>query len=125
DFRNVVLLMTTNAGAREMSAEDIGFRAHGADDEASRKSQAISSVGSKSKSAIERTFTPEFRNRLDGWVVFNPLTIDDIRRVVDKFINELREQLTEKNINVDISDAARDWLPHQCFHRVFRGLPAV
>jgi len=123
DFRNVVLLMTTNAGAREMSAEDIGFRAKGPENEAALKSQAISSVVSKSKSAIERTFTPEFRNRLDGWVVFNPLTIDDIRRVVDKFIKELREQLTEKNINLEISDAARDWLAHKGFDRVFGARP--
>ena len=64
-------------------------------------------TGSKGRGAIERTFSPEFRNRLDAWVAFNPLSLAEIERVVDKFINELREQLVEKQITVTLTLAAR------------------
>lgn len=123
DFRNVVLIMTTNAGAREMSAGDIGFRASGSAPDAAQLAQERSSVVSKSKAAIERTFTPEFRNRLDGWVVFNPLTMDEIRKVVDKFMGELKEQLVEKNVTLEMTDAARDWLALKGFDRAFGARP--
>ncbi|HEY9871071.1 MAG TPA: AAA family ATPase, partial [Candidatus Obscuribacterales bacterium] len=123
DFRNVVLIMTTNAGAREMSAGDIGFRASGSAADAAHVAQERSSVVSKSKAAIERTFTPEFRNRLDGWVVFNPLTMDEIRKVVDKFMGELKEQLVEKKVTLELTDAARDWLALKGFDRAFGARP--
>src|SRR5690606_18022923 len=75
DFRNVILIMTTNAGARELSAGGSGFR------------NASETKGS-AKGAIERTFSPEFRNRLDAWVPFAPLGMDVIELIVDKFIKE-------------------------------------
>ena len=102
DFRNVVLILTTNAGARSMSSERIGF---------GQNSGAGSGVtGSKGKGAIERTFSPEFRNRLDAWIAFDALPLPIIERVVDKFIGELREQLAEKKVTIDLTSEARAWL---------------
>lgn len=102
DFRNVILIMTTNAGARELSSGGVGFR------------NAASTKGS-AKGAIERTFTPEFRNRLDAWVAFKPLDIDVITLIVDKFINELNGQLAEKRVLVKLTDEARVWLAKNGF----------
>src|SRR5437867_3459867 len=79
DFRNVVLIMTTNAGAREMSDASMGFTQTGS--------------SGKGRGVIERTFAPEFRNRLDAWIAFDALSFETIERVVDKFIDELRVQL--------------------------------
>jgi ATP-dependent Clp protease ATP-binding subunit ClpA len=119
DFRNVILIMTTNAGAREMTSEDIGFR------RAAPKASAPQrdSGASKSKSAIERTFSPEFRNRLDAWIQFNHLTLANVERVVDKFIEELRVQLDEKQVTVELTAAARDWLARQGFDRLYGARP--
>ena len=92
DFRNVIVIMTTNAGAREIASEEIGFRAG-----SGRRSDGDpGSAAAKAKTAIERTFSPEFRNRLDAWIQFNALTVADVERVVDKFIAELRGKLAEK-----------------------------
>lgn len=125
DFRNVVLIMTTNAGAREMASEDIGFRAAGGgttQEEATEPGKLSVGFG-KGKSAIERTFSPEFRNRLDSWVVFNQLKPQHITRVVDKFVNEVREQLVEKNITLALTDAAREWFAEKGFDRSFGARP--
>ena len=97
DFRNVILIMTTNAGARELSSGGMGFR-----NSADTKGNA--------KGVIERTFTPEFRNRLDAWVPFKALDIEVIKLIVDKFINELNGQLAEKRVLVKLTEAAREWL---------------
>src|SRR6476469_6171308 len=97
DFRNVILIMTTNAGARELSSGGVGFR-----NQSETKGQA--------KGVIERTFTPEFRNRLDAWVPFRALDIENIKLIVDKFINELNGQLAGKRVLVRLDDAAREWL---------------
>lgn len=97
DFRNVILIMTTNAGARELSAGGLGFR-NGAE------------TKGNAKGAIERTFTPEFRNRLDAWVPFKALDLEIIKSIVDKFINELNGQLAEKRVLVRLSESAREWL---------------
>jgi ATP-dependent Clp protease ATP-binding subunit ClpA len=119
DFRNVILIMTTNAGAREQSSEEIGFRtavpAAGAG--------VRSAMASKTKNAIERTFSPEFRNRLDAWIQFNQLTMADVERVVDKFIDELQTQLTEKQVTVTLTTAARSWLAQQGFDRLYGARP--
>ena len=98
DFRNVIVMMTSNAGTREMSTQSIGFgdKKHDTKD--------------KGKEAIERFFSPEFRNRLDGIIHFNALTEDIMKKVVDKFMNELKEQLAAKKISVRLSDGARTWL---------------
>ncbi len=97
DFRNVTLIMTTNAGARELSSGGVGFR-------------NSSDTKGNAKGVIERTFTPEFRNRLDAWVPFRALDTDNIKRIVDKFINELNGQLAEKRVLVKLTDDAREWL---------------
>ena len=96
DFRNVILVMTTNAGAESMSRRSIGFT-----------TQDHSSDGME---AITRMFTPEFRNRLDSIVQFEPLGEDTILTVVDKFIAELQGQLDEKRVTLDVDEDARLWL---------------
>ncbi|MFN2338235.1 MAG: ATP-dependent Clp protease ATP-binding subunit ClpA [Gammaproteobacteria bacterium] len=96
DFRNVVLVMTTNAGASEMSRPSIGFR-----------QQDHASDGME---AIKRLFTPEFRNRLDAIIQFNPLDATVITQVVDKFIFELEAQLQDKGVTIDVDESARLWL---------------
>jgi len=110
DFRNVILIMTTNAGARELSSGGVGFR-----NQTESKGQA--------KGVIERTFSPEFRNRLDAWVPFKPLGMDVIKLVVDKFIGELNGQLAEKRVLVKLTDAAREWLAKHGFDPKFGARP--
>ena len=109
DFRNVVLILTTNAGARDLTASAIGFRGEAA-------------VGS-AKGAIERTFSPEFRNRLDATVLFEPLQPDSIARVVNKNLAELRQQLDEKGVTLELSDAAHGYLCEKGFDRLFGARP--
>ena len=96
DFRNVILIMTSNAGAREMNRRVIGF------------DQKVDTTASKS--AIEHLFSPEFRNRLTEIVFFNPLSPDIMGQIVDKFIDELNQQLLAQKIRVELDDAARAWL---------------
>jgi len=98
DFRSVVLIMTTNAGARAMAKTSVGFGDRSQD-----------SLAGKNK-AIERLFSPEFRNRLDAVISFNRLPMEVIARVVDKFLHQLDGQLGEKRVSLDISQAAKDWL---------------
>ncbi|MCX8146836.1 MAG: AAA family ATPase, partial [Azovibrio sp.] len=95
-FRNVVLVMTTNAGAEETSRRSIGFT-----------EQDHSSDGLE---ALKRYFSPEFRNRLDAIVQFKPLSPETILHVVDKFIGELKQQLAEKRVTLNIEQDARQWL---------------
>jgi ATP-dependent Clp protease ATP-binding subunit ClpA len=110
DFRNVILIMTTNAGARELSSGGMGFR-----NAASTKGQA--------KGAIERTFSPEFRNRLDAWVPFKALELDVIKLIVDKFIKELNGQLAEKRVLVRLEESAREWLAKNGFDGKYGARP--
>ncbi|HSH71291.1 MAG TPA: ATP-dependent Clp protease ATP-binding subunit ClpA [Deferrisomatales bacterium] len=100
DFRNVILIMTTNAGAEELSRAAIGFAGRG---------QGGANQGAE-KEAVERTFAPEFRNRLDAWIPFSPLGMAVIRRVVDKQVGELSAQLAAKKVELQLTPAARDWL---------------
>jgi len=96
DFRNVILIMTTNAGAMEMSKSAIGFgreRRTGED-----------------TAAIERTFTPEFRNRLDAVISFAPLSRDVINQVVEKFVLQLEAQLMDRHVHIELSPEAAAWL---------------
>jgi len=126
DFRNVVLIMTTNAGAREMTADDIGFKGKiSADQEKSESftQSKISIAQGKGKSAVERTFSPEFRNRLDAWIVFNQLTYADITRVVDKFVKEVSAQLYEKNVTIELDESARKWFADKGFDKLFGARP--
>jgi ATP-dependent Clp protease ATP-binding subunit ClpA len=115
DFRNVILIMTTNAGARELSGNRVGFR--------QGDGGGIGGTGSKAKGAIERTFSPEFRNRLDAWIAFEPLSFETIERVVDKFINELRAQLVEKKVTLELTKAARAWLANKGFDKLYGARP--
>ncbi len=112
DFRNVVLILTTNAGAREMSSKTVGFGDTVAGPDAS-----------KAKKAIERTFTPEFRNRLDGWILFAGLSPDTILQVVDKEVRLLQEQLQEKLVTLELSAAARGWLAENGYDPHFGARP--
>ncbi len=110
DFRNVVLIMTTNAGARELSSGGVGFR-------------NSSDTKGNAKGVIERTFTPEFRNRLDAWVPFRPLDLENIKLIVDKFINELNGQLAEKRVLVKLTEGAREWLATNGFDARYGARP--
>ncbi|MBI5515098.1 MAG: ATP-dependent Clp protease ATP-binding subunit ClpA [Deltaproteobacteria bacterium] len=112
DFRNVVLIMTTNAGAREMSAKVVGFGVlQGGPDE------------SKAKAAIERLFTPEFRNRLDAWVLFSGLSAQTILLVVDKELALLQEALQDKKVTLVVTPAARAWLAEKGYDPAFGARP--
>jgi len=110
DFRNVVLIMTTNAGAREMSDSSMGFG-------------NTSGEKGKGRGAIERTFTPEFRNRLDAWIAFEALSFETTERVVDKFIEELRVQLRAKNVTLELAEPGRAWLAKNGYDRAFGARP--
>jgi ATP-dependent Clp protease ATP-binding subunit ClpA len=101
DFRNVIIIMTTNAGASEMSRPSIGF-----------SHQDHSTDGME---AIKKQFSPEFRNRLDAVIQFKALDPAVITRVVDKFIYELEAQLQEKGVALDVEDSAREWLAEHGF----------
>jgi ATP-dependent Clp protease ATP-binding subunit ClpA len=108
DFRHVTLIMTSNAGAREMSAQAIGFGSGRAGD------------GLKE---IERLFSPEFRNRLDAIVRFEALPPEVMDRVVDKFVKEVEAQLAERRISFRLTDAARRWLAEKGYDPVFGARP--
>ena len=110
DFRNVILIMTTNAGARELSSGGMGFR-NGSD------------TKGNAKGAIERTFAPEFRNRLDAWVPFKALDLDIIKLIVDKFIKELNGQLADKRVLVKLTEEAREWLAKNGFDARYGARP--
>jgi len=98
DFRNVIVIMTSNAGTREMSIQSIGFGDKKYDTE------------DKGKKAIEKFFNPEFRNRLDGIIHFNSLTVEIMEMVVDKFLAEINDQLSDKKVSLIISPKVRTWL---------------
>jgi ATP-dependent Clp protease ATP-binding subunit ClpA len=112
DFHNVILIMTTNAGAREMSDAKIGFQ----------KGLGGLSQG-QGRGAIERTFSPEFRNRLDAWIAFAPLTFETIERVVDKFIAEVRAQLIEKKVELRLTERGRRWLAEHGYDKQMGARP--
>ena len=111
DFRNVVLIMTTNAGSREMSAARIGFAGEdGMDTHAAKK-------------ALERLFTPEFRNRLDATVTFGGLPTDVIKKVAQKFLDELDGQLGEKHVQLEVSPAAMAWFADKGYDKAMGARP--
>jgi ATP-dependent Clp protease ATP-binding subunit ClpA len=109
DFRNVILIMTTNAGASDLAKPAMGFGSEvrvGEDEE-----------------AINRLFTPEFRNRLDAVISFSALTPDTIGRVVDKFVLQLEAQLTDRGVTIELDEAAREWLAKKGYDRLFGARP--
>ena len=109
DFRNVIMIMTTNAGAREMSGASMGFTNVGAT--------------GHGRGAIERTFAPEFRNRLDAWIPFEPLAFETIEKIVDKFVGELRAQLAQKNVVLDLTEPGRAWLAKNGYDAAYGARP--
>ena len=96
DFRNTIVIMTTNTGAQDMSRASMGFQSQDHTSDAAEM--------------IKKTFSPEFRNRLDGIIQFNPLPTEVIRTVVDKFLVELQVQLEVQKVQLEVSDEVRDWL---------------
>jgi ATP-dependent Clp protease ATP-binding subunit ClpA len=121
DFRHVVLILTSNAGSREMSAKSIGFTddigAGGTDDIRRRSSEG------KSKAAVERVFSPEFRNRLDAIVTFKTLTPAVMETIVEKFVLQLESQLAERHVAIALSAEARAWLAKKGYDPVFGARP--
>ncbi|MDB5667259.1 MAG: ATP-dependent Clp protease ATP-binding subunit ClpA [Alphaproteobacteria bacterium] len=109
DFRNVILIMTTNAGASDMAREAVGFGAmtrEGEDEE-----------------AIKRMFTPEFRNRLDAIVPFGYLPPEVVSRVVDKFVLQLELQLADRNVHIELDEGAREWLTARGYDKLYGARP--
>jgi ATP-dependent Clp protease ATP-binding subunit ClpA len=109
DFRNVVLIMTTNAGASDAQKNSIGFGRGKAEGEV--------------EEALKRLFTPEFRNRLDAVVAFKPLTPEIIRQVVLKFVMQLEAQLADRHVTIETSDEAADWLAKNGFDELYGARP--
>ncbi len=109
DFRNVILIMTTNAGAADMAKPAIGFERVARTDE--------------DVEAINRMFTPEFRNRLDAIIQFAGLSTEIIARVVDKFVMQLEAQLTDRGVTIELTDEARDWLAKKGYDPLYGARP--
>lgn len=110
DFRNVILIMTTNAGARELSSGGIGF-------------QNSAQTKGNAKGVIEKTFAPEFLNRLDARIAFNPLDTIVIKSIVEKFIKELNLQLLDKRVFIKLTDQASEWLAVNGFDNKYGARP--
>jgi ATP-dependent Clp protease ATP-binding subunit ClpA len=109
DFRNVVLIMTTNAGASDMAREAVGFG-------------AVTREG-EDEEAVKRMFTPEFRNRLDAIVPFGYLPTEVVARVVDKFILQLELQLADRDVHIQLDDDAKNWLTAKGYDKLYGARP--
>jgi ATP-dependent Clp protease ATP-binding subunit ClpA len=109
DFRNVILIMTTNAGAADNARNSIGF--------------GRSKVEGEDTKAIERLFAPEFRNRLDAVVNFRALTSDIIRNVVQKFVMQLEAQLADRHVTIELTESAADWIAKNGFDELYGARP--
>ncbi len=109
DFRNVIIIMTTNAGARELSSASIGF--------------VTDNNKGKDKAAVNKLFSPEFRNRLDAIISFGSLDTSSMEKVVDKMVSELSSQLNDKKVSISISDKARNWLARKGYDPAYGARP--
>jgi ATP-dependent Clp protease ATP-binding subunit ClpA len=109
DFRNVILIMTTNAGAADMAKEAIGF---------GREART-----GEDEDAIKRMFTPEFRNRLDAVIPFAGLTPEIVAQVVEKFVMQLEAQLADRNVTIELSSSAKEWLAERGYDRLYGARP--
>jgi len=116
DFRQVILIMTSNAGSREMSAGIIGFSSDRVQDRAHE-------AGRRGNKALERLFNPEFRNRLDAIVTFKSLNLDVMETIVDKFVLQLEAQLTERRVAITLAPEARTYLAKKGFDPVMGARP--
>jgi ATP-dependent Clp protease ATP-binding subunit ClpA len=124
DFRQVVLIMTSNAGSREMSAGTIGFSPVGLTTEFGEALDLRGQTArSRAKSAIERMFSPEFRNRLDAIVGFSPLSPSVMETIVEKFVLQLESQLAERKIAISLEASARAWLAVRGYDPVYGARP--
>ncbi len=112
DFRNVVLIMTTNAGSRDMELNSIGFGGGG-----------DTGAESRGKKAMEKVFTPEFRNRLDATIFFGKLPFEVIIKVVDKFLHEVEGQLADKHVELEVTAAAKAWFAEHGYDEKFGARP--
>jgi ATP-dependent Clp protease ATP-binding subunit ClpA len=121
DFRNVVLILTSNAGSREMSARSIGFADGGAGGD--REEALRRAAASKSMAAVERVFSPEFRNRLDAIVTFKGLSLEVMETIVEKFILQLESQLAERRVAITLTPEARAWLAGTGYDPVYGARP--
>jgi ATP-dependent Clp protease ATP-binding subunit ClpA len=111
DFRNVIIMMTSNAGSREMSSATIGF------------GDPKEDAAGKGKRAIEKLFSPEFRNRLDGIINFNALDRTIMGMIVDKFMQEVADQLIGKRVTINYSDSVRNWLAKKGYNPQYGARP--
>ena len=109
DFRNVILIMTTNAGASQMAKAAIGFGREGR--------------AGEDMEAIERMFSPEFRNRLDAIIAFSNLAPEIVAKVVDKFVMQLEAQLADRQVTIELTDAARGWLARKGYDPLYGARP--
>ena len=109
DFRNVILIMTTNAGAADMAKEAIGF--------------GRTERTGEDEDAVKKLFTPEFRNRLDAIIPFGNLTPEVVGSVVEKFVMQLEAQLADRNVTVELSSAAKEWLVERGYDRLYGARP--
>jgi ATP-dependent Clp protease ATP-binding subunit ClpA len=109
DFRNVILIMTTNAGASDMARESLGF--------------GNNSREGEDEEAVKKMFTPEFRNRLDAIVPFGYLPTEVVARVVEKFILQLELQLADRDVHIKLDDAAKDWLTVKGYDKLYGARP--
>jgi ATP-dependent Clp protease ATP-binding subunit ClpA len=105
----VILIMTTNAGASDMAKEAIGFGRDAREGE--------------DEEAIKRMFTPEFRNRLDAVIPFAALTQDTVGRVVEKFVMQLEAQLADRNVTIELTSGAKEWLAERGYDRLYGARP--
>ena len=109
DFRNVIVIMTTNAGAREMQENVVGFNA----------AKDLNASGR----ALEKVFAPEFRNRLDATVTFAPLPMEAVLHVVDKFVAEIEAQLIERQVSITLDEAAKKWAAEKGYDELMGARP--
>jgi len=116
-----VLIMTSNAGSRELSAGTIGFWDSPASERTVDSRQKVSQQ--RSKQAIEKVFSPEFRNRLDAIVSFGPLSPGVMETIVEKFILQLESQLAERRVAITLESAAREWLARKGYDPVYGARP--
>jgi len=122
DFRNCIIVMTSNIGAELISkGSSIGFASRS--DEAKTQQMDYEKMKEKLLGELKKTFRPEFLNRIDGVVVFHALTKDDIRQIVDLMLAIISEQLTEKGIKLEVTDAAKDFLGEKGYDEVFGARP--
>nr|MBA2305078.1 AAA family ATPase [Acidobacteriota bacterium] len=121
DFRQVVLIMTSNAGSRELSAASIGFWESG--ESARAVETRLKASHQRSKQAIDKVFSPEFRNRLDAIVSFDPLAPAVMETIVEKFILQLEAQLAERRVAITLQPEAREWLARKGYDPVFGARP--